>query len=118
MNMIPALGALLLSRSRETARAVAVPSARVRAALEGTEVRACFLGHGSFTINLAEYRGPKPQHHGSAREELCEAAAWIQRRSIQLRAECADAAVLCIGEGEVGFRAAMVEARRTLLERG
>ncbi len=38
---------------------------RLRAALEGTEVRACFLGHGSFSIDdLAGYRGPKPQHHG------------------------------------------------------
>src|SRR6266511_5201007 len=32
--------------------------ARLRAALAGTEVRACFLGHGSFSIaDLAGYRG-------------------------------------------------------------
>src|SRR6266498_6043214 len=37
--------------------------ARLQAALGRTEVRGCFLGHGSFSIeNLASYRGPKPQH--------------------------------------------------------
>jgi hypothetical protein len=37
--------------------------ARLRAALGETEVRACFLGHGSFSAeDLAGYRGPKPQY--------------------------------------------------------
>jgi hypothetical protein len=33
---------------------------RLRAALEGTTVRACFLGHGTFSADdLASYHGPK-----------------------------------------------------------
>ena len=93
--------------------------ARLRAALEGTAVRACFLGHGSFSLkNLVAYRGPKPQHHGASREELHEAAAWIRRRSRQLREECADAGVPYVDVGQIGFEAAMVRARRHLLARG
>jgi hypothetical protein len=42
--------------------------ARLQAALERAEVRGCFLGHGSFSVeDLAGYRGPKPQHRGAAR---------------------------------------------------
>jgi hypothetical protein len=68
--------------------------ARLRAALEGTAVRACFLGHGSFSVeDLVAYRGPKPQHHSASRAELREAAAWIRRRSRQLHEECEDADV-------------------------
>src|SRR5215470_10705138 len=56
--------------------------ARLRAALEETEIRGCFLGHGSFSIeDLANYRGPKPQHRGASRAELDEAVAWIRSRS-------------------------------------
>jgi hypothetical protein len=41
--------------------------ARLRAALEGIEICACFLGNRSFSPDdLAGYRGPKPQHHGAA----------------------------------------------------
>jgi hypothetical protein len=37
--------------------------ARLRVDLPGIEVRACFLGHRTFTADdLAGYRGPKPQH--------------------------------------------------------
>jgi hypothetical protein len=93
--------------------------ARLRAALERTEIRVCFLGHGTFSIaDLAGYRGPKPQHHGASRGELSEAADWIRLRSRQLRDECADAGVPYVDVGEVGFEAAMVEARRHLLGRG
>ncbi len=94
--------------------------ARLRAALGGgTAVRACFLGHDGFSLgDLVAYRGPKPQHHGASREELREAAAWIRRRSRQLRQECADAGVPYVDVGEVGFEAAMVRARRHLLARG
>jgi hypothetical protein len=64
---------------------------RLEAALEGTRVRACFLGHTTFSADdLASYRGPKPQHEGEAsRAELTEAAAWIRHRSHRLRDECA-----------------------------
>ena len=93
--------------------------ARLQAALEGTAVRACFLGHKGFSVgDLAAYRGPKPQHHGASREELHEAAAWIRQRSRQLRQECADAGVPYVDVGEVGFEATMARARRHLLARG
>jgi hypothetical protein len=93
--------------------------ARLRAALEGTAVRACFLGHGSFSIeDLVAYRGPKPQHHGAPREELHGAADWIRRRSRELRQECADAGVPYVDVGEIGFQAAMVRARGHLLAHG
>jgi hypothetical protein len=68
--------------------------------------------------DLAGYRGPKPQHRGAARAELGEAAAWIRRRSRQLREECGVAGVPYVDVGELGFEAAMLEARRLLLGRG
>jgi 2-phosphoglycerate kinase len=93
--------------------------ARLQAALEHAEVRGCFLGHGSFSVeDLAGYRGPKPQHRDAAREELREAAAWIRRRSRQLRDECRRAGVPYVDVGELGFEAAMRQARRLLLGRG
>ena len=93
--------------------------ARLGEALEGTEIRACFLGNRSFsTDDLAGYRGPKPQHHGASWEELGEAATWIRRRSQQLHDECLDAGVVYIDVGKVGFETAMVEARRQLLGHG
>jgi hypothetical protein len=93
--------------------------ARLRAALEPTEVRACFLGHGLYSVaDLAGYRGPKPQHHGASAEELREAAGWIRQRSRQLRDECADAGVPYVDVGEVGFQAAMIDARHLLLGHG
>jgi hypothetical protein len=93
--------------------------ARLQAALGQTEVHGCFLGHGSFSIeDLAGYRGPKPQHRGASRAELGEAAAWIRRRSWQLREECSNARVPYVDVGELGFEAAMGTARRLLLGRG
>ena len=93
--------------------------ARLGAALEQTEVRGCFLGHGSFSIeDLVGYRGPKPQHRGASRGELGEAAAWIRRRSWQLRKECGAAGVPYVDVGELGFETAMLEARRLLLGDG
>jgi hypothetical protein len=93
--------------------------ARLGAALQGTEVRACFLGNRSFSPDdLAGYRGPKPQHHGASWEELGEAATWIRRRSQQLQDECLDAGVAYIDVGEVGFEATMIQARRQLLGHG
>jgi hypothetical protein len=93
--------------------------ARLRAALKQTEVRGCFVGHGSFSVeDLAGYRGPKPQHRGATRAELGEAAAWIRRRSRQLREECGAAGVPYVDVGELGFEAAMLEGRRLLLGHG
>jgi hypothetical protein len=69
--------------------------ARLQAALAGTTVRACFLGHRTFSAgDLASYRDPKPQHEGEASHaELNEAAAWIRLRSHQLREERGRAAI-------------------------
>jgi hypothetical protein len=92
--------------------------ARLRVDLPGIEVRACFLGHRSFTAeDLAGYRGPKPQHEMEApSSELVEAAAWIRRRSDQLRAECGEAGLSYLDVGELGFDAAMREGRRRLID--
>src|SRR4029450_6463991 len=92
---------------------------RLEAALEGTRVRACFLGHSTFSADgLAFYRGPKPQHEGEAsRAELTEAAAWIRDRSNQLRDECREEGLPYVDVGAVGFEAAMQQARRHLLRR-
>ena len=90
--------------------------ARLQAALAQAEVRGCFLGHGLFSVeDLVGYRGPKPQHRGASRAELGEAAAWIRRRSRQLREECAAVGVPYVDVGELGFEAAMLQARRLLL---
>ena len=93
--------------------------ARLGAALQGIEIRACCLGNRSFsTDDLAGYRGPKPQHHGASWEEVGEAASWIRRRSQQLQDERLDAGVLYIDVGDVGFEASMIQARRQLLGHG
>jgi hypothetical protein len=93
--------------------------ARLQAALGQPEVRGCFLGHGSFSVeDLAGYRGPKPQHRGASHAELGEAAAWIRRRSRQLREECGAAGVPYVDVGELGFETAMRRARRLLLGHG
>jgi hypothetical protein len=93
--------------------------ARLQAALAGTTVRSCFLGHRSFSADdLASYRGPKPQHEREAsRAELDEAAAWIRLRSQQLRDQCDQEGLLYLDVGAVGFRAAMRQARGHLLGR-
>jgi hypothetical protein len=93
--------------------------ARLQAALGQAEVRGCFLGHGSFSVqDLAGYQGPKPQHRGASRAELGEAAAWIRRRSRQLQQECGGVGVPYVDVGELGFEAAMRQARHLLLGRG
>jgi hypothetical protein len=94
--------------------------ARLRAALGGTGIRACFLGHGSFSAeDLAGYRGPKPQSEGElSPEALRESAGWIRQRSRQLRQQCANLRVPYVDVGEAGFEATMDEARHLLLDRG
>jgi predicted kinase len=95
------------------------PSFRARLArtLAPTVVRACFLGHETFTsADLADYRGPKPQHEDTMTDaELDAAAAWIRHRSEQLRARCTEADVPYVDVGELGFDTAMDEATRHLL---
>ena len=93
--------------------------ARLRAALAGTTVRACFLGHRSFSAaDLASYRGPKPQHEEEASPpELEQAAGWIRQRSQQLREECREEGLPYLDVGALGFRAAGRQARGHLLGR-
>ena len=90
---------------------------RLRAALGGTEIRACFLGHGSFSSeDLAGYRGPKPQAERElSPAELRDQASWIRHRSRQLRQQCGALRVPYVDIGEAGFEPAMTEARRLLL---
>jgi hypothetical protein len=92
---------------------------RLETALEGTSVRACFLGHSTFSADdLASYRGPKPQHESEASPaELAEAAAWIRHRSHQLREECREEGLPYVAVGALGFEAAMQQARRHLIRR-
>jgi len=94
--------------------------ARLRAALGGTQIRACFLGHGSFSAeDLAGYRGPKPQCESDLSPgELRESASWIRHRSRQLRQQCNALRVPYVDVGEAGFEAAMTEARCLLLGPG
>jgi hypothetical protein len=94
--------------------------ARLQAALSGVEVRACFLGHRTFgPDDLAGYRGPKPQGEAEASlAELTAAAAWIRRRSDQLRQDCGEAGLPYVDVGHVGFEAAMQQAQRQLLTGG
>ena len=91
--------------------------ARLRAALAGSEIRACFLGHRSFSAeDLAAYRGPKPQSEGDLSPgELRESASWIRHRSRELAEQCTALRVPYVDVGQVGFSAAMAEARRLLL---
>jgi hypothetical protein len=94
--------------------------ARLQAALAGATVRACFLGHRTFSASdLASYRGPKPQHERElSAQELDEAAAWIRRRSCQLQQECQVEGHRYIDVGGSGFHDAMQQARRHLIEPG
>jgi hypothetical protein len=90
---------------------------RLRAALGGTEIRACFLGHGSFSAeDLAGYRGPKPQSERDlSPQQLRESASWIRQRSRQLRQQCEALRVPYVDVGEAGFEAALTEARHCFL---
>jgi hypothetical protein len=90
---------------------------RLQAALAGIRVRACFLGHCTFSArDLARYRGPKPQHEEElSAAELDEAATWIRRRSRQLRHECKAEGQRYLDVGALGFHDAMRQARRHLL---
>jgi hypothetical protein len=92
---------------------------RLQATLTRTEVRACFLGHRSFsTDDLAGYRGPKPQHRGASRAELAEAANWIRQRSVSLHDECRQLGLPYVDVGDRGFKTALTDVRRILVGRG
>jgi hypothetical protein len=90
--------------------------ARLQAAVDGIRVRACFLGHRSFSAgDLASYRGPKPQHEAQASSaELDQAATWIRHRSHQLREQCRTQGLPYVDVGALGFKTAMQQARQHL----
>jgi len=89
---------------------------RLSAALPRIIIRACFLGNARFSgDDLASYRGPKPQHEGASRAELDVTAAWIRHESDRYRSDCARLVLPYVDVGDLGFRAAMIEARRHLL---
>jgi hypothetical protein len=91
---------------------------RLAAALPTVTIRACFLGNTRFSgDDLAGYRGPKPQHAGATRTELDAAAAWIRHESGLLRRGCGRLSLPYVDVGDLGFEAAMMEARRHLLGR-
>jgi hypothetical protein len=85
---------------------------RLRATLRGIEVRACFLGHLTFSADdLASYRGPKPQGEAQASPaQLTAAAVWIRHWSNQLRQDCHKAGLAYVDVGELGFEGAMQAA--------
>jgi hypothetical protein len=92
---------------------------RLQTVLHGVEVRACFLGHVTFTADdLASYRGPKPQGEAEASQaELTAAAGWIRGWSDQLRQDCDKAGLPYVDVGHLGFEAAMRQAQRQLVRR-
>jgi hypothetical protein len=89
----------------------------LQAAIDGINVRACFLGNRTFSSDdLASYRGPKPQQEGNASSaELDEAAAWIRQRSHQLRKQCYKEGLPYVDMGALDFQTAMQQARHRLL---
>lgn len=85
------------------------------AALEDVSLRACFLGHVTYSPDdLASYRGVNRWHDRALEEELQGLPEWIRRWSDRLRAECAQADEPYIDVGELGFDAAMDSAERSL----
>ena len=89
---------------------------RLWAALPGITIRSCFLGSVGFSgDDLASYRGPKPQHEGAPRAELDATAAWIRQESDRYRRDCSRLRLPYVDVGDLGFNAAMTEARRHLL---
>jgi hypothetical protein len=89
---------------------------RLRAALEGTTVRACFLGHGTFCRRSCLLPRPETAARGAGPPaELAHAAAWIRQRSHQLRDECRQRGVPYIDVGALGHQVAMRHARQHLL---
>src|SRR6266511_3410107 len=91
---------------------------RLSAALPGITIRSCFLGSVGFSADdLASYRGPKPQHEGAPHAELDATAAWIRQESDRYRRECTRLGLPYVDVGDLGFEAAMTEARRDLLGR-
>jgi len=91
---------------------------RLSAALPGITIRSCFLGSVGFSADdLASYRGPKPQHEGAPRAELDAIAAWIRQESDYYRRDYARLGLPYVDVGDLGFDAAMTEARRHLLGR-
>ena len=65
--------------------------------------------------DLAGYRGPKPQYEGASRADVDIEAAWIRQQSGQYRVDCTRLSLPYVDVGDLGFDAAMTEARNRLL---
>jgi hypothetical protein len=78
-------------------------------------LRACFLGHATYSHeDLASYQGVNRWHERALEEELQGMPEWIRRWSDQLRGECAEVGAPYIDLGELGFHGAMFAAERSL----
>ena len=65
--------------------------------------------------DLAGNRGPKPQYEGASRADVDIEAAWIRQQSGQYRVDCTRLSLPYVDVGDLGFDAAMTEARNRLL---
>ncbi len=87
----------------------------LRAALEEASVRACFLGHATYSHeDLVAYQGVNRWHDWADPAERQGMPEWIRRWSQRLRAECADTGHPYIDVGEMGFHEAMAAGDRAL----
>ena len=82
---------------------------------EDVSLRACFLGHLSYSLDdLASYQGMNRWHDDVLEDERQGLPRWIRHWSDRLRAECAEVGERYIDIGELGFDRAMVAAERSL----
>ena len=89
--------------------------AALDAGLEDVSLRACFLGHATYSHeDLASYQGANRWHEWALDEELQGLPEWIRRWSDQLQGECAEAGQPYIDLGELGFHEAMLAAEGSL----
>lgn len=87
----------------------------LRSRFEDVSLRACFLGHVSYSlVDLASYQGVNRWHDEVLEDERQGLPRWIRHWSARLRAECAEVGELCIDVGELGFDPAMMAAEQSL----
>ncbi len=76
-------------------------------ALEEVSVRACFLGHATYSLeDLAAYQGVNRWHDWVLEEERQGMPEWIRQWSDRLRAQCAEIGQPYIDVGKMGFHEA------------
>ncbi|MGH9125599.1 MAG: hypothetical protein ACRDZ8_12860 [Acidimicrobiales bacterium] len=90
---------------------------RLTVALDGVSVRACFLGHATYSSDdLASYRGVNRWHDAASAEEREGIPRWIRRWSEDLRAECDGLGQPYLDLGEMGFHGVMAAAEAVLMQ--